>query len=448
MAGVVGAIAGATILGAALDFWLRRRHNPKEGGGLQGWALGMLLSSYAALVPGLVLCLFRFEVKVKFMPTPLADGEENTFALVHRMSTNGLVLGALLVTTYAMVIPVFKVILLILSQVWQRGNPAHIHWARMCIVIVQTVSKWACPDMFAYILLMYLFRSLDAPPKLRSGMQLGGGFACFCAFCIGSTVSSLGLGAPPAKVSPRCAAHGPSSRVALFAVAPLALAFLGLLVLGFILPCLELHLDMALLYEYHHELQAYSLLLTRAGIEQLLHQQVSIFRCVAALGHWTLEGDATILLALVMYVVFVIVLPVVDVLALLYATYGRPTERCGGPLAVSHVLSKLCMLDVSTMGVLVVVASMQNMREKGVVLAAQPGALALLAAEFCHYAMAFLAHGAHREAEARAVEDKSSTEMATDAPVGEAACNETPGSIFGQQWRPWRPPVLRGGGGV
>ena len=33
-----------------------------------------------------------------------------------------------------------------------------------CIQVVQNISKWACPDMFAYILLMHLVKCL-APER-------------------------------------------------------------------------------------------------------------------------------------------------------------------------------------------------------------------------------------------------------------------------------------------
>jgi len=78
----------------------------------------------------------------------------------------------------------------------------------MFIGFVQQISKWACPDMFAYILLTYLVRSLNHPPTLQGLMQLDLGFTCFSIFCVGSTVSSLGIrrpAEPPRKegASPR-----------------------------------------------------------------------------------------------------------------------------------------------------------------------------------------------------------------------------------------------------
>merc|ERR1712226_666148 len=62
--------------------------------------------------------------------------------------------------------------------------------------MVQAMSKWACPDLFAYILMAYLFRSLHKPPHLLSSFQLDVGFTCFSVFCIGSTLATLGLRVP------------------------------------------------------------------------------------------------------------------------------------------------------------------------------------------------------------------------------------------------------------
>merc|ERR1740139_861340 len=88
-----------------------------------------------------------------------------------------------------MVVPGVKVGLIILSLFLYRV-PA---LAGVCTTIVQAISKWACPDMFAYILLLYLIRGMNHPRMLRSEMQLDLGFTCFSLFCVGSTIASLGM---------------------------------------------------------------------------------------------------------------------------------------------------------------------------------------------------------------------------------------------------------------
>mmetsp|Transcript_52993 Transcript_52993/g.134430 ORF Transcript_52993/g.134430 Transcript_52993/m.134430 type:complete len:148 (-) Transcript_52993:152-595(-) len=71
----------------------------------------------------------------------------------------------------------------------------------MCILAVQMISKWASPDMFAYMLLMYLVGGLDHPPTLKGVGQLDLGFRSFALFCIFSTVASLGIQAPELPTS-------------------------------------------------------------------------------------------------------------------------------------------------------------------------------------------------------------------------------------------------------
>ena len=51
------------------------------------------------------------------------------------------------------------------------------------------ISKWACPDMIAYIFLLYLVRHLNRPP-INGLFTLDIGFACYTLFCWGSTISS------------------------------------------------------------------------------------------------------------------------------------------------------------------------------------------------------------------------------------------------------------------
>lgn len=56
---VVVAVLAATLAGAALDMWRRRRaEKAADARQLPGWAAGMLASSYALLLPGLFAHLF------------------------------------------------------------------------------------------------------------------------------------------------------------------------------------------------------------------------------------------------------------------------------------------------------------------------------------------------------------------------------------------------------
>merc|ERR1719382_2393597 len=104
----------------------------------------------------------------------------------------------MLVVTYAMILPAMKLILLLGGELYRFSPHAgEIAFSRGCIRFVQVISKWACPDMFAYILMMYLIRGLDDNTSvLESDAQLDIGFMLFSVFCIGSTVSSLAVKLP------------------------------------------------------------------------------------------------------------------------------------------------------------------------------------------------------------------------------------------------------------
>merc|ERR1719277_548105 len=110
---------------------------------------------------------------------------ENTVGLVQSLAEEHMLLAAGLVTAYAMVLPAVKVVLLFLSMALRHGDSRRVRWARWCAIAVRALSKWASPDMFAYILMMYLFRSINKPPQLpqlSSDLRLGLGFTCFCVF--------------------------------------------------------------------------------------------------------------------------------------------------------------------------------------------------------------------------------------------------------------------------
>merc|ERR1711879_1073325 len=130
-------------------------------------------------------------------------------------------------------------------------------------------------------------------------------------------------------------------------------------VVGLATPCMELHVDMEMLYAHRPALKAYSGILDALDLPGLLHSEVSIWRCVRSLAAWTLDGDLNCMVALVLYAGFAVLLPAVDVAALMVAVTSR---RCAKPArSVSRVLRKMCMLDVSLMGTVVIVATLSSM---------------------------------------------------------------------------------------
>jgi len=417
-AAIVGGVVGLALLGAVADAWLSRRQSGEKDRQQQQqrprlWALFALVASYALLIPGLALTLFQYSLSILTME--VTSHTENTIELVQGTAGQGMFLAAAFITTYAMIIPVVKVALLILGQLLQRGGrPGQVLWARRCILTVQVVSKWASPDMFAYILMFCLFRGLDKPPNLRSEMQLGLGFSCFTVFCVGSTISSLGIPVPSLSEEAREAIAGGAERgakvrtsrlvgrPALALVAALAVAFAALLAVGVALPVMELRLDMALLYSQKPQLKLLESFINSLRLPELMHEEVSGWTCLLTLAKDISKGSVNSGLALVMYGVFTILIPFLDMLALLLAACSMRsgsdslnTWRTKAALAASRVLWKLSMLDVSIMGVVVIVLSMENLRQNGVILAMRQGIPVLLGAEICHYLAWFIVRRVH-----------------------------------------------------
>jgi len=404
---------GLAILGAAADAWLSRRRSEnkpqQQEGGQQLrprlWAVFVCTASYGLLIKGLTLTLFQYSVTILAMQ--VIARTENTIELVQGLAARGMGLAAAFIVTYAMVIPGIKVVLLILGQVLQHGGaPWQLRWARRCILTVQAVSKWAAPDMFAYILLLCLFRGLDKPPNLLSEMQFGLGFSCYVVFCVGSTISSLGIPVPnvpakPREVTSKEQESQPQVRTSrrmgwptLALVAALAASFIVLLAVGVALPVMELRLDMALLYEEKPQLKPLASFLSTLDLPELMHEVVSGRSCLLTLMADISQGSISSGLAFMMYAVFTVLLPFLDMLALLLSACRlRSSSGHAGTsdaaTSAARILGKLSMLDVSVVGIVVVVLSMTSMRHSGVIVSMREGVLFLLLAVLCRYAASF-----------------------------------------------------------
>jgi len=424
---VIGCMTCMALLGCLLDLCRRRLFaNDAKGTTESRWGLAAtLVCSYALLAPGLFVTLFSFNVSISIfgITKALKEDTESMVGLIGYLFSNELLVGAFLVTLYSMIIPALKVVLLILGETWRYStSPVRVKWAGRCIAVVQGISKWACPDLFAYILMTYLFRSLNQPPHLLSGMQLDVGFACFSIFCVGSTLATLGLHGPEIstgaeKAETRCK----HNHILMPIVIALAAACFVLLALGMSLPIMELRMDMELLYENKPGLKALASILDSFHVQDLMHAEVSVWKCMCSLAAWILQGEVTAAIAFVMYAVFVVSLTVADMVVLVFASWRLATP--GGSfqsviqpaIAVSRKLKKLSMLDVSIMGVVVVVMSLRNLRSKGVIISMQYGLVVMLAAEMCHYLAFHLVCNAAKTSAEETMEkttDTTNTELA------------------------------------
>lgn len=203
-------VAVAMGLGYSVDVFSPRKET-KEGDRPQNWLRGMLVASYLLLIPGLLQVLFSFSLAIdmvglhvlvtrdpfSYQPGSITQSMTSLIQVLHKTHSN---MGVFLVVMYAMVVPLVKFVLLLVGELWRFSKCEHrVQVARRCIRLVQLASKWACPDMFAYILMLYLARALEhRSPLLETPTHLDVGFTCFSVFCICSTFSSLALRLPKA----------------------------------------------------------------------------------------------------------------------------------------------------------------------------------------------------------------------------------------------------------
>lgn len=409
---------------------LCEEHPCRGSGHPRGWVVGVLIASYAMLVPAVQSTLFSFNIFVSLHVDFVGDVgynltrhpvTESTFSVIGVLFKTGGHLAACLVILYAMVLPAAKVLLLLVGELWRNSaDEARRRVSSTCIGLVQVVSKWATPDLFAYVLLLFLARHLSHPPLIEAEGLLDAGFCCFGVFCLCSTFSTLAIHRPPSAeeskgpAQARCPACGraPDPAPLLLAgksgaskaVVALEVVFVVLLVLGLFTPCMGLHLDAGLLLEPKGPVpRSMGFALKDAihdlGLQPLLRAEVSLWHCLAALWGYMAEGEAACAMAFVMLAGFALLLTAVDMLLLALATFllGRPSSKMA--MAASRVVKHISMLDVLCMGVFVVCMAGEAYRSVGFNLGLRLGLLPLVGAEVVHYATYYLVVGAVGERE-------------------------------------------------
>lgn len=395
----------------------------KDGSPL--WVLVWLVASYGLLIPGIVCVLFAFNIFASFSVDGVIvvninltkmDGKpssvsESMLSLIQVLVKSGGVIGAILVIIYAIVIPFIKAVLLFLGECWRHGTEEKRALSRQMFMAVQVVSKWACPDMFAYILMLYLFRHMNHPPKLQTTARLEIGFISFSLFCLNSTFASLAIPLPALSTSepfkedlgkastPWCVRTLGTVGVKLLAVV-LSVVFFACGIIGIAFPCMAVKLDLGQL----HIPAAVAQTLENLNFGALVGAEVSIWNCMLTLASWLRNLEAPLIMAFLLIAVFVVALPALDMISLLCTTFTHPSltgswnETSGRILkrlpvwgmTTSTYIKHVAMLDVFIMGVLVVCAAGSAYDKEGVNIMLRWGMYPLIAAELSHYAMYFL----------------------------------------------------------
>ncbi|CAE7669379.1 unnamed protein product, partial [Symbiodinium necroappetens] len=434
---------------AAATIWSRFRYKDRQDEKSHGevdsssrpaaWVVSLLIYSYGLLIPA--LCLTLFNMMIGAVDAVVLEAKsESTFGLISLLAETGSWTGAVLVTTFAIVIPLLKLYLLLHAECIRRSKDVRqVSRARHYIGFVQVISKWACPDMIAYIFLLYLVRHLNRPP-INGLFTLDIGFACYTLFCWGSTISSLGIHPPrlpdeSRKMDLRSPADpftikifGKKGAAALMLL--LFMIFAVLFILGMRWPVLGLRLDAKILKQ--NGLPPWQIrVMEDMHVAEHAKADVTIFQCLQTLAEFQAEAfDASALLAIIMLAVFVIGLPVLDMLTIAISSLrffvsdaaAIVLEEAGFSLVkLSRRLRKLAMLDVLLLGVIVVVLSASIYRSQGMVLFPGWGLLVLTGAELAHYAAGWSLWGLTRvvrpaASEAKALDHPSSGRQTTVTP--------------------------------
>jgi hypothetical protein len=377
----------------------------------------LLLASYLIWVPAIFSSDFSFNigfiVPVSNQRVGITQDErhghvagpinESTRTLVHLLWSTRAHLGAILVAIYAFIVPAAKLILLGIGEKYRFSEKIHLRrLSRNCILLMQFISKWAAPDMFAYVLLYYLIRKLQHLPVSTLGM-FDIGFTCYSVFTLTCAISSLGITLPQVPgseledVKPPLVKRvfGLSPRGVFVLASCLATAWMCFFAIGIVTPCFALHLDGELLQ--HHVPDNMKQVLKMIKLNQIIgRQDVSVLRSMWSMLYWFVtDRDLNLLLAFVMLAGFAVSLTALNMATLLKAAWqlSRGKPPCLA-IANSHVFKHLCMLDVLVMGVFVGTLAAGIYSEVGVVISVRYGCLVLVMAELMHYLTHFVVHSA------------------------------------------------------
>lgn len=442
---IVFMVLAAVIAGGVVDCLcpLASTSKGSPGAGL----IGMLCASYCLLIPGIFFGLFSYNVFVELhfelimLPFDVAWNltsqamTESMYSLIRLLFDSGGWTGGCLVIMYAIILPALKIVLLLVAEGWRHSsNIERRNLACTSIHVVQLVSKWASPDMFAYILLLFLLRNLGHPPEVHSEAALDVGFLCFSVFCVASTLSSLLISPPVALVeaphkSPAWVRRLQAEMKVQQAAYALAALFFVLLLAGFVVPCMGLRLSVDSLMEPTGAVpEAGRHIVEGLHLEDKVKSEVTLWRATCAMLFWASEGESACAVAFLLLSLFVIAFSTLDVVVLVIAVsqLGDPSKNQGfstsafsslsraslapspvklflptpaEALRTAWVLKHIAMLDVFCMGVVVVCLAGAAYRSMGIVLELRSGIVLLIGAEVAHNILYFLVKNVFTEEE-------------------------------------------------
>lgn len=419
---IVVFIAGAIGLGRIIDKGALPSIMPPEDRP-SALTICLLAASYLLLMPGLVAYMFSYNIVIQLGSLPplgiTRDDLGNPGPYTHSMLSfiksmfdNDNILGGVFMLFYAVIIPVLKLAALFLGEYWRQSEDGVlVKRSRFCIVSVHKLSKWASPDMFAYIFLQYLFRHMHDPPTVKAAGHVDAGFACFSVFCVLSTFASLGIRPPPARFDDaRSSPTQTDEANALIqatgtgnlrkAITGLVSIFFMCMIAGVYCPCLTMRLDMEKLDMKGRASELARALIIRQNLDEKMHADVSIVGCCLSLVTWVCaSGELCMVFAFVLLLGFAVILPVWHMIVLLQAAFRLDASVAASKAGQHHhqsspdyaaidtatLLNHIAMLDVLIMGVAGVVFCTGGYAESGLVINMGYSLIFLLTAEVIRY---------------------------------------------------------------
>jgi len=134
-------------------------------------------------------------------------------------------------------------------------------------------------------------------------------------------------------------------------------------------------------------------------LEEQVNADVSMWQAIRALRGWSSNGEATAVIAYVMYFVFAVVFTLVDVVLLNAVAVmlgntdkdlgqnDKSTLNLGNMMSAVKFAKHTSMMDVAVMGVFVICMAGSSYKSEGIVFMLKPGLLLLALAEVFHMAI-------------------------------------------------------------
>lgn len=255
--------------------------------------------------------------------------------------------------TFAVGDPILKLVLIILANFW-RYKESTVRRARSCLLIVRVITKWASPVFFVAILMHSAVLSMDTGSLVGAKGVLDIGWVGYMLFCITNIVSATSIGLPqvsddsPRRNSWAVALFGRGGSTYLVVIAALCyLYFLGVALFSN---------SFSFALNYAAGADALKSIADPEAYMVLTGKSMSIWGCLAMLAHRAATTwQVTPFLASVVLLIFVGILPVVDICALtsvsLY-THSQDLQKARRALRISRVVRHALMTDVVTITLL------------------------------------------------------------------------------------------------